>query len=175
MVKAPAPLTPNVNKENLYSGPRHARRSALGGYCGKCARDREPAGCCSGGSRGNTECLRCSARSVAWSYFDADEVVCAFTFQLLNSKVDTKAISSATAYRFSFSGKKSKWGCLHASLSECKTKSNISPEILSTGVSLSKRVTHWLIGTSFRSIPRFQLNTASPLAIHRRIRANSRC
>src|SRR5262249_46487943 len=80
-----------------------------------------------------------------------------------SSKVDSKATPSATAYRFSFSGKKSKWGCLHASLSEYKTKSNISPEILSTGVSLLKRVTHWLIGTSSPSIPQFQLNTVSPL------------
>src|SRR5262249_46487945 len=77
-----APLTPNVNKQNLYSSLHYARSPARELYWGECARDREPAGCCSGRSRGNTECLRCSARSIAWSYFDADEVVCAFTFQL---------------------------------------------------------------------------------------------
>ncbi len=38
-----------------------------------------------------------------------------FHLSALNSKVDTRATSSVTAYRFSFSGKKSKWDCLHAS------------------------------------------------------------
>ena len=83
-----------------------------------------------------------------------------FHLSALNSKVDTTATSSATAYRLSFSGKKSKWGCLHASLSECQTKSNILVEILSSAASLSKRVTHWLIGISSASIPQFQPNTA---------------
>src|SRR5262245_14211541 len=98
-----------------------------------------------------------------------------FHLAALKSKVDTKATSSATAYQLSFSRKKSKWGCLHALLWEYKTKSNILQEILSSGVSLLKRVTHWLIGTSSPLIPQFQLNTVSALAIYRGIRANSRC
>src|SRR5215471_17411785 len=70
-----------------------------------------------------------------------------FHLSALNSKVDTKATSSTTAYRFSFSGKKSKWGCLHASLSECKTKSNISPgDTFARGFTLEARyaLANWI-------------------------------
>src|SRR5262245_65293356 len=84
-----------------------------------------------------------------------------FHLSALNWKVDTRATSSVTAYRLSFSGKKSKWGCLPALLSECKTKWNTSAEILSTGALLSKRATRWLIGTSFLSIRQFQLDRKS--------------
>jgi len=54
-----------------------------------------------------------------------------------------------------------------------KIRSSISRETLATAALLSKRVTRWRIGTSFRSIPQFQLNTVSASAMDCQIRENS--
>jgi hypothetical protein len=54
-----------------------------------------------------------------------------------------------------------------------QTKSSISREALATAALLSKRVTHWRIGTSSRSILEFRLNIVSASAMDCPIRANS--